>query len=525
MGSFEKNLKAIIYCRVSSRQQVNDGHGLESQEHRCRQYCESNNYSVVEVFKDEAISGARKDRPGLERVLEFIYANPLEQFVLVFDDISRLARSLQVHLELVKAIRATKTLIESPSMKFENTTIGRYIEGQMALNAQLFREINTDIVIARQKACVESGNWPFPVPVGYIRIGKGKEKAIIKDEPLASIIKEAIEGYATGRFRTQMDVKRFLESKAEYPKNKKGGVYNQRINTLLNSRFYTGHYKIKGWEMEPVKGNYEPIISIETYEQVQWRLKGKDRLPVKRKSDNELFPLRGLIVCSSCKKALTGSESTSRNGSKHAYYRCLSKKSVCVFGGKSIKNSVLEKQFASLLRLMTPSEKIIDFAKAIITDTWHKRVSDFEHSKRAKRASKDKIKAEIDKLVTRISNATDSSLIEVYERKISELRDKERTIESELVRTSRVDTSFERAFELVLPVISNPHKLWEEGDFKQKQMVSKLVLSKRISYDRDNGFGTAVTTLPFKVFGQLGGKSNEKVELNGIEPLTSTLPV
>ncbi|MEM7745635.1 MAG: hypothetical protein AAF409_18200 [Pseudomonadota bacterium] len=29
---------ALIYCRVSDKKQRTDGHGLESQEHRCRQH-------------------------------------------------------------------------------------------------------------------------------------------------------------------------------------------------------------------------------------------------------------------------------------------------------------------------------------------------------------------------------------------------------------------------------------------------------------------------------------------------------
>ena len=32
------NQRAIIYCRVSDKKQRNDGDGLQSQEHRCRDY-------------------------------------------------------------------------------------------------------------------------------------------------------------------------------------------------------------------------------------------------------------------------------------------------------------------------------------------------------------------------------------------------------------------------------------------------------------------------------------------------------
>jgi len=55
---------AVIYCRVSSKRQVKEGHGLESQETRCREYAARRGYEVLEVFLDKAVSGGRLDRPS-----------------------------------------------------------------------------------------------------------------------------------------------------------------------------------------------------------------------------------------------------------------------------------------------------------------------------------------------------------------------------------------------------------------------------------------------------------------------------
>ena len=52
----------IIYCRVSSQKQVREGNGLDSQEAKCRTWCKSRNLNVLRVFKEEGISGGRKDR-------------------------------------------------------------------------------------------------------------------------------------------------------------------------------------------------------------------------------------------------------------------------------------------------------------------------------------------------------------------------------------------------------------------------------------------------------------------------------
>ena len=44
-----KTIIAIIYCRVSSSRQVQEGHGLDSQESRCRNYAKLKGYPVVAV--------------------------------------------------------------------------------------------------------------------------------------------------------------------------------------------------------------------------------------------------------------------------------------------------------------------------------------------------------------------------------------------------------------------------------------------------------------------------------------------
>lgn len=48
--------QAIIYCRVSSVKQVKEGHGLVSQETRCKEFARMKQYEVVETFFDEGIS-------------------------------------------------------------------------------------------------------------------------------------------------------------------------------------------------------------------------------------------------------------------------------------------------------------------------------------------------------------------------------------------------------------------------------------------------------------------------------------
>ncbi len=98
-----KKAKAIIYCRVSSQRQVNEGHGLDSQEQRCIQYAKSCGYEILDIFRDNGVSGGLFDRPAMKHVLECLEKNDTNdlnnKIVVVFDDLKRFARDTKVHFD------------------------------------------------------------------------------------------------------------------------------------------------------------------------------------------------------------------------------------------------------------------------------------------------------------------------------------------------------------------------------------------------------------------------------------------
>ena len=67
---------SLISPRVSSEKQVREGHGLESQEQRCKKYSDEKEYIYEKTFPDEGISGAILDRPAIKKMLQHIDSNP-----------------------------------------------------------------------------------------------------------------------------------------------------------------------------------------------------------------------------------------------------------------------------------------------------------------------------------------------------------------------------------------------------------------------------------------------------------------
>lgn len=350
MNSISKKKKAIIYCRVSTKKQAIEGEGLESQEVRCREFAERNGYEVMAVFTDEASGGGDfMKRPGMVALLAFVSAQPDEQFLVIFDDLKRFSRDKKFHQILRETFNALGAQRYCLNHKFEDTIENEFVEDLLSLTNDLERRQNARQVSQKMRAHMQQGRWKLPAQRGY-RYEKHPEhgRLITPIEPVSSVHKEALEGYASGRFQTQAEIRRFLEAQPDYPKNAKGRVEQQRVTDMLDCILYAGIIDYPEWGIRNVEGKHQALISLETFEKIQERRKGKSIAPA-RKNINLDFPLRGSVCCSDCGNAYTSC--WSKEKLKHyAYYLCDTRG--CASYRKSIRRDDIEGQFAELVRTL-----------------------------------------------------------------------------------------------------------------------------------------------------------------------------
>ncbi len=125
--------KAVFYCRVSSKTQEQDGHGLETLKVRCRQFPSSKGLEVAAVFSDTMTCGGDfMARTGMVVLLSFVDAQPRERFVVIFDDLKRASRDSRAVLDLRDAFRLRRVLVECLNFKFDDTPKVEFIETTMA---------------------------------------------------------------------------------------------------------------------------------------------------------------------------------------------------------------------------------------------------------------------------------------------------------------------------------------------------------------------------------------------------------
>jgi hypothetical protein len=96
-------MKAVVYCRVSSKEQV-DGTSLESQKLACEDYAQRNGLSVSFVFVERGESAKYADRTQLLEMMAYCANRENGIDVLLVWKVDRLARNVSDHFAIKAAL-------------------------------------------------------------------------------------------------------------------------------------------------------------------------------------------------------------------------------------------------------------------------------------------------------------------------------------------------------------------------------------------------------------------------------------
>tara|TARA_R110000787_G_scaffold16622_17_gene50540 strand:+ start:37032 stop:38723 length:1692 start_codon:yes stop_codon:yes gene_type:complete len=521
----DRSQKALIYCRVSGKKQTKDGSGLDSQEYRCRQYAEAKGYSVEAVFPDDVSGGGDFiKRPGMVALLAYMDARSSDRFVVIFDDLKRYARDVEFHLKLRRIMNERGAVRECLNFNFEDTPEGKFNEIISAAAGELEREQMGRQNKQKAMARLEQGYAIRSVPpVGFKYVSaKGGGKILAHDEPIASIIREALEGFTTGRFASQSEIVRYLESQPDFPKDLPDGRIRQMtVKRMLTQILYGGYVAMPSWGISMREAKHEGIVSKETFWRIQDRLKERPVMPA-RKNMNEDFPLRGGVVsCACCGYALTGGWSTGKY-KKYPYYFCHHQG--CSERGKTIPVAKLHGRFEELLKSLQPSRQFLGMAKVMFTMAWDAQAARLSQAAETYGNKAHELEAEIGKVVDRMIEVSNPRALKAFEERIETL-EREKLIALE--KAAKKPTSlrpFDEMFELSMRFLANPYECWKMGGKAARNMVVRLAFDEPLQHTRESGCLNSKKSNVFRVLEGMTMSKRKMVPPERIELSTSPLP-
>ncbi|MFK7754018.1 MAG: resolvase, partial [Sedimentitalea sp.] len=164
-----------------------------------------------------------------------------------------------------------------------------------------------------------------------------------------------------------------------------------------------------------------------------------------------------------------------------------------------------------VLKSLQPAESFFELAKAMMRDAWDKRFVIAQGEKTALKNQLDDLNRQIESLLDRIVETSNSSVVSAYEDKIDKLERDKIVLREKLDSAVPEKGRFEDCMELALRFLSSPWKIYKNGDFAMRQTVLRLAFAEPIRYCQNGMYGTPELSFPFKCLGDISGSKSEMV--------------
>lgn len=148
-------------------------------------------------------------------------------------------------------------------------------------------------------------------------------------------------------------------------------------------------------------------------------------------------------------------------------------------------------------------------ARAMFKDGWEQRIEQGEASLDQLRVQLADLTKQADRLLERIIESDNSSIITAYERKIAAIENEKLLVSEKLAEHGKPHHAFDDLFELALRFLSSPWDLWTSGHYHLRRIVLRLAFLDRVKYDRQNGFSNVKISLPFNILRSIECQKSE----------------
>lgn len=335
-------MRAVIYTRVSSDPMAT-GRSVEQQEAECRQICDRNGWTVVQVFTDNDRSAsryARKDRPAYAQVKQAIADSRAD--VLVLWEGSRAQRDLRDYLKL-RDLCAQQGVLYCYSGKVHDLTRtdDRFTTGLDALLAEREADLTRDRVLRAVRANMATGRPYGRTLYGYRRVYDAQTRQFLEQVPHeehAPVVREAARRVMAGESCRAIA----LDFNARGIAAPAGGAWDlTQIKRLVIRPAYAGQKVHRGQVVG--SGDWPALLDEQTYAACVARLSDPRRRTQRDGSVKHL--LSGAGRCGAC-----GGRLRVQKNRSHLAYLCVP--GFCV----SMKTTTLENYVTDVIleRLSRP---------------------------------------------------------------------------------------------------------------------------------------------------------------------------
>ena len=467
---FRDTFNAVIYTRVSSKEQADNNSSLDTQRRQCIEYAHRKRLNVTGFFGGTYETAATDERREFNRMLAFVKRNRNVSYIIVskYDRFSRTGvNATYINDKLMKA----GVMILSVTQDVDpSQPAGAFQQNIFFIFSHFNNQTRRENMINGMETRLGEGYWPLTVPLGYTNLNPGqksnKHKIVVNDQ--GKILRNAWKWKIKEGIPNCEIVERL---------NAKGLTINERkLSEVFRNPFYCGIIVGSFIEGRVVQGKHEAMVPVEDFLKVVDLL--ESRFSKSRHSDaiSRELPLKLFVKCNDCGQPYTGYLQKQKN---LYYYRCRTK-GCC----KNKSRKQLHQDFQTLLTnfeiLPEWSKQTGQYLKAVFEDFNANVTEEFNELQ----SQFSELEQKIEGLEERfIEGEVSRELFDKYSLKFLEQK---ASIQEKIENAGIQSSNLENGIEWVTTIAQNLSNYWSSASYTQQTSLQRLLFPEGISYDREN---------------------------------------
>ena len=455
---------AVLYCRVSSKEQEETGYSLPSQEKLLSEYANRKEFKVVKIFSVAESASGSKQRKVFAEMMAFVEKHDVKN--LIVEKVDRLTRNLK------EAVFANDWIDEDKERKIHFVKQNLVLHRD-AKSDEKFRW-DIEIVLAKkyisnlseevkkgQAEKIAQGWLPTKPPLGYKTVGDKGHKIHVIDTDVAPFIKKGFELYASGNYSMEALRQKLY---AEGFRTRAGGKpAKNRIEDMLNEHFYYGAMEWNG-VLYP-HGKHEPVISKELFDRAQ-DVRKRHLAPAYSKHS---FQFKKMMKCGECKGTITAEMQKGI-----VYYHC-SHYNDCTQKPYTPEKEIEEQLFGvfKFFENITPEEA--EAIKAQIKANHSQEIEYKESTLKTLNSRYIQLQSRLDMLY---NDRLDQKIsTETWEKKQTEINKEQAEIQDQISRIKNIETKYFEIWLNILDLACRAREIYERRTPEEKRLLLSHIFS------------------------------------------------
>ena len=461
-SAIEPHKRAVIYARVSSKEQEKEGYSIPAQLKLLKDYAATEGFTIAQEYVDVE-TAKQTGRTRFSEMVGFLRANPRVRVILV-EKTDRLYRNLKDWVMLDELDVQIHLVKEGAVLSRDSKSSEKFMHGIKVLMAKNYIDNLAEETKKGMLEKAEQGIWPSAAPLGYRNVDGAKGKRVIEPDPdVAPHVTKMFEWYAAGGLALRDVAKKARAVGFSYRKSGKS-VPTSTVHKILRNRLYMGEFE---WNGRLYQGSHQPLVSRDLWERVQDMMDGRNASKHRRVKHN--FAFSGLIACGHCGCSVVGEIKKQR----YIYYHCTGYKGKC--DEPYVREEVLEEKFGTLLGQLAFDDEVLDWVRDALHGSHADERSEHEEAIERLRAEYDRLQNRIHAAyVDKLDGTIDAAF---YEKMAAEWQSERNRCLCDIERHQGADRSYLEEGVRLIELAQNAQRLFEKQDAREKRRLLDFLVS------------------------------------------------